>query len=192
MTLLHLGTSKFRIFWARLHGVSIDASCHLHAGVCLEPSLREGRRGLISVAGECTLLQGVSLRAWGGSIVLGPKCHIGEYSVIYGQGGVSIGDSTLIGMHVRILSSNHDMPPMGTDIRSQGDLLLKTQIGRDVWIGGGATILGGVTIGDGAIVGAGAVVSVNVPAGAIVAGVPARQMGARLPATPTQSYTRDA
>jgi acetyltransferase-like isoleucine patch superfamily enzyme len=47
-------------------------------------------------------------------------------------------------------------------------------IGNDVWIGARAIILDGVTIGDGAIVGAGAVVTKNVPAYAIVGGVPAK------------------
>jgi acetyltransferase-like isoleucine patch superfamily enzyme len=47
-------------------------------------------------------------------------------------------------------------------------------IGRKVWLGAAATVLPGVTIGDGAIVGAGAVVTKDVPANAIVAGVPAK------------------
>lgn len=47
-------------------------------------------------------------------------------------------------------------------------------IGNDVWIGSRAMILGGVNIGDGAVVGAGAIVTKDVPAYAIVAGVPAR------------------
>ncbi|MFV2054203.1 DapH/DapD/GlmU-related protein, partial [Aliiroseovarius sp. YM-037] len=47
-------------------------------------------------------------------------------------------------------------------------------IGANVWIGGGAIVLPGVSVGDGAIIGAGSVVTRNVPAGATVAGNPAR------------------
>ena len=56
-------------------------------------------------------------------------------------------------------------------------------LGHDVWIGHGAVVLPGVTIGNGAIVGANAVVSRDVPAFAIVAGVPARELRPRFPAS---------
>lgn len=48
------------------------------------------------------------------------------------------------------------------------------QVGNDVWIGQNVLIIGGLTIGDGAIIGAGSVVTRDVPAYAIVAGVPAK------------------
>lgn len=59
--------------------------------------------------------------------------------------------------------------------RTRGDV----HIGNDVWIGAEAMILSGVTIGDGAIIAARAVVTRDVPAYAIVAGVPARKVGQR-------------
>lgn len=52
-------------------------------------------------------------------------------------------------------------------------------IGKDVWLGAGVVVLKGVTIGDSAVIGAGAVVTRDVPPNAKVAGVPARQIGAR-------------
>jgi acetyltransferase-like isoleucine patch superfamily enzyme len=94
--------------------------------------------------------------------------------VVYGHGGVEIGESTLVSMQCTILSSNHAIPPVGTLIRDTPDELLPTKIGRDVWIGANAVILGGVTIGDGAVIAAGAVVNRDVGEGAVVAGVPAR------------------
>jgi len=56
-------------------------------------------------------------------------------------------------------------------------------IGDDVWIGAGAVVLPGVRVGEGAIIGAGAVVIADVPAFAVVAGVPARTVSMLDPAS---------
>lgn len=119
------------------------------------------------------------MHSYDGSVQLGGNVFVGPFAVIYGHGGVKIGNDTLISMHCRILSSNHTIPPPGTIIRSQPDVLKPTRIGRDVWLGAGVTVLGGVTIGDGCVVGAGAVVTRDLPANTIAVGVPARAVGAR-------------
>lgn len=86
-------------------------------------------------------------------------------------GGIEIGDDTLLGPNVTLLSSGH---PTAVAERRAGITVAPIAIGANVWIGAGATVVGGVTIGDGAVVAAGAVVTRDVPAATLVAGVPAR------------------
>jgi len=170
---------QLRVWRWRAEGVALGPACRLGAGVRLRRRFIEGQRGRIQLGGGADLGDGVLLDTWGGDITVGRQVFIGPYVVIYGHGGVVIGDQTLISMHCRILSSNHAVPAFGTDIRSQPNTVLPTKIGRDVWLGAGATVLGGVTIGDGCVVGAGAVVTKTLPPGAIAMGVPALVKGFR-------------
>ncbi len=163
-----------RLLRLRLAGACLPAPRLLAADIDCRPAT-----GRIEFGPGAWIEQGVVLHAYGGQIILGRDAFLGPYTVIYGHGGVEIGDACLIAMHCRIVSSNHTAPPVGTDIRSQPDILIPTKIGRDVWLGAGVTVLGGVTIGDGCIVGAGAVVTKDLPAGSIAHGVPARITGRR-------------
>jgi maltose O-acetyltransferase len=85
---------------------------------------------------------------------------------------VRIGARTQLGPYVQLLAADHPRDPaIRATERENG---APVTIGADCWIGGGAVVLPGVTIGDGATIGANAVVTRDVPAGATVAGVPAR------------------
>ena len=163
----------------RLRGVRVEGSISVSPNISVERGFRDGKHGTILIADHCTLSRGVELNAWGGAISLGKKVFVGPYTIIYGHGGVEIGEDSLISMHCCILSSNHTIPGRELPIRSQPDILRPTKIGRDVWIGANATILGGVTIGDGCVVAAGAVVSKDLPPYTIASGVPARPVRTR-------------
>jgi maltose O-acetyltransferase len=101
---------------------------------------------------------------------VGDNVSINAFVHIWAQGGVTIGESTLVASHVSITSLTHDT---GAKRFSESLVSKPVEIGANVWIGTGAVILPGVRIGDGAVVGAGAVVTRDVEPGAVVAGVPA-------------------
>ncbi|POH58590.1 DapH/DapD/GlmU-related protein [Arthrobacter glacialis] len=107
---------------------------------------------------------------FGKNIILGKRIFINSGCKVQDQGGVTIGDDTLIGHNVVIATLNHDLAPSRrADVHPA-----PVTIGRNVWIGSNATILPGVHIGDDAVVAAASVVTKDVPAGAVVVGSPAR------------------
>lgn len=172
-SIIYSGIKTVRRLSLRLAGVHVAPPRLLGRGIDCRCGVGSAGRGHIEIGEHGWIEPGVVLHAYGGSIRIGCDVFLGPHTVVYGHGGVEIGDASLIAMHCRILSSNHALPSFGTDIRSQPDELRPTKIGRDVWLGAGVTVLGGVTIGDGCIVGAGAVVTKDLPAGAIAHGVPA-------------------
>lgn len=102
---------------------------------------------------------------------IGSHVSINSFVHIWGQGGLVIGDDTLIASHTSITTLTHD--PLAALFR-ESLIQRPVVIGKNVWIGTHATILPGVTIGDGAIVAAGAVVTHDVPSRVLVAGIPAK------------------
>jgi maltose O-acetyltransferase len=103
---------------------------------------------------------------------IGSRTWINWMTVIYAEGGVSIGSDVHIAAHCTISSMTHPTDP---DERRSGRVeFAPVRIEDGAWLGAGAIVLPGVTVGDSAIVGAGAVVTSDVPAGATVVGIPAR------------------
>lgn len=106
----------------------------------------------------------------GKNIKLGKNVFINAGCQFQDQGGITIGDGSLIGPKTVIATLNHHQNP-----KKRANLIPKpVTIGKNVWIGANVTILPGVTIGDGAIIAAGAVVSKDVKENTIAGGVPAR------------------
>ena len=106
----------------------------------------------------------------------GKNIHIGKHVFIntgctmQDQGGIYIGDGSLIGHHATLVTLNHDLNPA-----HRGNLHpAPIHIGKNVWLGANVTVLPGVSVGDGAVIAAGAVVTKDVEPCTIAAGVPAR------------------
>ena len=135
--------------------------------------------GQIHIGPNSIIRENAILQSYGGTIKIGKHCAVNAFCVIQGNGGINIGDHTLIGPHVQMFSANHAFSDLTRRIQNQGETSLGISIGSDVWIGGGAIILDGVSIDDGAIVSAGAVVTSDVASNAIVAGIPARMISER-------------
>ena len=106
----------------------------------------------------------------GKNIKVGKNVFINACCRFQDQGGIEIGDGSLIGHNTTIATLNHDFNP---DKRANLHPS-PVKIGKNVWIGSDCTILPGVEIGDGAVIGAGSVVTKNVPANSIAVGSPAR------------------
>jgi acetyltransferase-like isoleucine patch superfamily enzyme len=118
----------------------------------------------------------------GDGVVLSRGVHLVAYA------GVTLGAGTMVGEYASIRDANHRRDQ--GDIRHSGHEAKPVVIGRQVWIGRGACVLSGVSIGDNAVVAANAVVTRDVPAGAVVAGVPARPIQRRAPSTQPTSHTQ--
>ena len=107
-------------------------------------------------------------------VTVGARCKVQSHTFICT--GVEIGDEVFVGHGVMFI--NDKRPRATTDegaLQTDDDWeLMPTVVERRASLGSGAVILGGIRIGEGAIVGAGAVVTRDVPAGATVAGSPAR------------------
>ena len=106
----------------------------------------------------------------GKNIRVGNHVFINSGCRFQDQGGITIGDGSLIGHNAVLATLNHDMDPQKRSTMHPAPIA----IGKDVWIGANVTVVPGVEIGDGAVVAAGAVVTRNVPANTIVGGVPAK------------------
>lgn len=155
---------------------------HVSIGTILEDVKLQGK----NVVGKGTKLSKVNL---------GKNSYVAGYCNIF---STEIGKFCSIANYVHTVSGNHPSetfvsthPSFFSTLKQAGFTYVKktkfteykysdserkicVSIGNDVWIGQGANIINGITIGDGAIVAAGAMVVDNVPAYAIVGGVPAK------------------
>ena len=127
---------------------------------------------LLGSVGNDAYLEAPFHCAYGININLGEGVYLNAGCTILDTASVCIGNSSMLGPNVQIYCAEHHKD--AAQRKAGLEIAKPVEIGKNVWIGGGAIILGGVTIGDDAIIAAGAVVTRDVSAQTTVLGSPAR------------------
>ncbi len=117
---------------------------------------------------------GTKIRCHEGVVEIGAKTVMGQECTISAYQRVRIGDECVIADRAMFIDFDHGMVETERPIRSQGIYKRDVEVGNNVWIGYGACILRGVSVGDNSVIGTNAVVTKDVPANAVVGGIPAR------------------
>jgi acetyltransferase-like isoleucine patch superfamily enzyme len=153
----------------------LDGLAFIGRGVEIEV----GRRGRLSLGRWSWIGDGTKLRCHEGEVSIGAKSVLGQECTISAYQHVSIGRECVVADRVMLIDFDHGAADVERPVRLQGIYKRDVRIGHNVWIGYGACVLRGVTVGDNAIIGANAVVTRDVPANAVVGGVPARVLRMR-------------
>ena len=138
-------------------------------------SQRQERRSvlidLLGSGGDTVWMQSPFYCDYSTNIHLGMRVFFNFNCIVLDVCRVRIGDYTLFGPAVQVLTPMH---PLDAALRWKQEYGKPVDIGSDVWVGAGALILPGVTIGSGTVIGAGSVVTRDVTAGVFAAGNPCR------------------
>jgi maltose O-acetyltransferase len=126
---------------------------------------------LFGAGGDSVWMQPPFYCDYGSNIHLGTRVFFNFNCIVLDVCEVRIGDYTLFGPGVQILTPLHPLDPAARREREFGK---PVEIGSDVWVGGGALVLAGVRIGSRAVIGAGSVVTRDIPDAVFAAGNPCR------------------
>jgi acetyltransferase-like isoleucine patch superfamily enzyme len=168
---LRLGWLKLR-FRRRLR---TDGMAFVGPGVKFEI----GRDAVVELGRWSWIGHGCKIRAHEGEVRIGAKSVLGQECTISAYQHVSIGRECIVADRVMLIDFDHGVVEVERPVRQQGIYKRDVRLGHNVWVGYGACFLRGVTVGDNSVVGTYAVVNRDVPANAVVAGVPARVLRMR-------------
>jgi acetyltransferase-like isoleucine patch superfamily enzyme len=163
---LRLGLWKLRLG----RRLKLDGMAFIGPGCQLEV----GRTAVLQLGRWSWIGHRSKIRCHEGSVSFGAKSVMGQECTISAFQHISIGRECVIADRVMLIDFDHGVVDVEKPIRLQGIYKRDVRVGNNVWIGYGACVLRGITVGDNAVIGANAVVTHNVPANAVVGGVPAR------------------
>jgi len=131
-------------------------------------------RGQIRFGRFVWIGDGTKIRCHEGVVEIDEKTVMGQECTISAYQRVRIGEQCVIADRAMFIDFDHGMVEVERPIRLQGIYKRDVEVGNNVWIGYGACILRGVSVGDNSVIGTNAVVTRDVPANAVVGGIPAR------------------
>lgn len=135
----------------------------------------ECKQGVISVGEGSIILQDVKILSYGGVISIGNNVSINSLCILYGHGGLTIGDNVRIANSSIFIPSNHNFNDINVPIWKQGETSNGIVLEDDIWIGSNVKVLDNVRISKGIVVGAGSVVTKSLDKEyGIYVGVPAK------------------
>ena len=132
------------------------------------------RRGRVRFGRFVWIGDGTKIRCHEGEVAIGDKTVVGQECTISAYQHVRIGEQCVIADRAMFIDFDHGMVEVERPIRVQGIYKRDVEVGSNVWIGYGACILRGVKVGDNSVIGTNSVVTSDVPANAVVGGIPAR------------------
>jgi acetyltransferase-like isoleucine patch superfamily enzyme len=136
--------------------------------------LQIGRRAEVRFGAFCWIGDGTKIRSHEGVVEIGAKTVFGQECTISSYKRVRIGEQCVIADRAMFIDFDHGVTEVERPIRHQGIYTREVEIGANVWIGYNACFLRGVRVGDNSIVGTNSVVTKDIPANAVVGGVPAK------------------
>jgi len=149
------------------------------AFVCPGVTFEIGKGATVHLGRWSWLGHGTKVRAHEGEVHIGAKTVIGQECTITAFRHVSIGRECIIADRVMLIDFDHGVVEVERPVRVQGIYKRDVRVGHNVWVGYGACFLRGVTVGDNVVVGTSTVVTNDVPANAVIGGVPARVLRMR-------------
>ena len=141
--------------------------------------LQIAKRGTVRFGRFVWVGDGTKIRCHEGEVVIGQKTVLGQECTISAYRHVRIGEQCVIADRAMFIDFDHGVVEVERPIRQQGIYMRDVDVGSNVWIGYGACVLRGTRVGDNSIVGTNSVVTKDVPANAVVGGVPARVLRMR-------------
>ncbi len=142
-------------------------------------AIQIGRRGRLDLGRFVWIGDGTKIRCHEGVVEIGDKTVFGQECTISAYQRVRIGEQCVIADRAMFIDFDHGVVDVETPIRRQGIYKRDVEVGSNVWIGYGACILRGIRVGDNSVIGTNSVVTRDVPANAVVGGVPARVLRMR-------------